>query len=76
MHVTQELLALARELEGRLVLKDTGGQTQQAGQAVVLDGPVLLVQDLAAVCGQTRAEVAKVTVGWRNVLSIRIANIY
>lgn len=63
VHVAQELLALARELEGRLVLEDAGGQAQQAGQAVVLDGPVLLVQDLAAVCGQTGAEVAEVTVG-------------
>lgn len=63
MHVTQELLALTRELEGRLVLEDTGGKAQQAGQAVVLDGPVLLVQDLAAVRGQTMAKVAEVTVG-------------
>lgn len=46
--VTQELLALAGELEGRFVFEDAGGETQEAGQSVVLDGPVLLVQDLAA----------------------------
>ena len=46
--VPQELLALPGELEGGLVLEDAGGQSQEAGQPVVLDRPVLLVQDLTA----------------------------
>ena len=46
--VTQELLALAGELEGGLVLQDAGGETQEARQPVVLNGPILLVQDLTA----------------------------
>lgn len=44
--VPEELLPLAGKLEGRFVLEDAGGQTQKARQPVVLDGPVLLVQDL------------------------------
>lgn len=46
--VAQELLPLAGELEGRFVFEHAGGETQEAGQTVVLDGPVLLVQDLTA----------------------------
>lgn len=46
--VPQELLALAGELEGRLVFEDAGGETQEAGEAVVLGQAVLLVQDLPA----------------------------
>lgn len=46
--VAQELLTLAGELEGGFVFEDAGGETQEAGQPVVLDRPVLLVQDLAA----------------------------
>lgn len=46
--VPQELLTLAGELEGRLVFEDAGGETQEARQPVVLDRPVLLVQDLTA----------------------------
>lgn len=52
--VAQELLALAGELEGRLVFEDAGGETQEAGEAVVLDRPVLLVQDLTAARGRGR----------------------
>lgn len=46
--VAQELLPLAGELEGRLVFEDAGGETQEAGESVVFDRPVLLVQDLSA----------------------------
>lgn len=52
--VAQELLALAGELEGRLVFEDAGGETQEASEAVVLDRPVLLVQDLTAARGRRR----------------------
>ena len=45
--VAQELLALAGELEGGLVLQDAGGKAQEAREAVVLNGPVLLVQELS-----------------------------
>lgn len=58
VHVAQELLALARELEGGLVLQDAGGQAQQPRQPVVLDGPVLLVQDLTAGGGVKSWEVS------------------
>lgn len=46
--VPQELLTLTGELEGGLVFEDAGGETQEAGQPVVLDRPVLLIQDLTA----------------------------
>lgn len=46
--VPQKLLSLAGELKRRLVLEDAGGETQEARQPVVLDVPVLLVQDLPA----------------------------
>lgn len=46
--ITQELLALSGELEGGLVFEDAGGEAQEAREAVVLDGAVLLVQDLTA----------------------------
>lgn len=59
--VTQELLTLAGELEGRFVFEDAGGETQEAGQPVVLDRPVLLVQDLTA-GGDKNTEVM---MGWR-----------
>lgn len=48
VHVPQEVLALARELERGLVLEDAGRQPQQTSQAVILDAAVLLVQHLAA----------------------------
>lgn len=54
--VAQELLPLAGELEGRLVLEDAGGETQEARQPVVLDRPVLLVQDLAAEGGPEESQ--------------------
>lgn len=59
--VPQELLTLAGELEGRFVFEDAGGETQEAGQPVVLDRPVLLVQDLTA-GGDKNTEVM---MGWR-----------
>lgn len=43
VNVAEELLTLTGEFEGRLVLEDAGGQTQQARQTIVLDGPILLV---------------------------------
>lgn len=46
--IPQELLTLAGELEGRFVFEDAGGETQESGEPVVLDRPVLLVQDLTA----------------------------
>ena len=53
VRVAQELLALARELERRLVLEHAGGQPQEPRQAVVLDSAVLLVQDLTTAAGRT-----------------------
>lgn len=46
--VPQELLTLAGELEWRFVFEDAGCETQESGEPVVLDRPVLLVQDLTA----------------------------
>lgn len=46
--VSQKLLPFAGELEGRFVFEDAGGETQEAGESVVLDRPILLVQDLSA----------------------------
>lgn len=46
--VPQELLTLAGKLERRFVFENAGGETQEASETVVLDCPVLLVQDLTA----------------------------
>lgn len=53
--VSQKLLPLTGELEGRFVFEDAGGETQEAGQAIILNCPILLVQDLTA--GRERARV-------------------
>lgn len=54
VRVSQELLTLPRKLERRLVLQDAGGQPQETREAVVLNGPVLLVQNLATVVKNKR----------------------
>ncbi len=53
IRVPEELLTLPRKLKGRLVLQDAGGQTQETRQTVVLDRPVLLVQNLTTARGKT-----------------------
>lgn len=59
MHIAQELLSLTGELEGRLMLEDAGGQAQQARQAVVLDGSILLVQNLTAFVGADEGRICR-----------------
>lgn len=64
--ITQELLALSGELEGGLVFEDAGGEAQEARETVVLDGAVLLVQDLTA--GERESKLYRRT-GLKTVLS-------
>lgn len=68
--IPQELLTFTGEFEGRLVFKDAGGETEEAGEPVVLDGPVLLVQDLTAGRRQTfscwRTSELLVRLTWQN----------